>query len=506
MPQPFEVTIDSFEGIPPPGDGTFTFTAAGGYTLTLELVDNLGRRLWPGGLLSTVQGEAQNTRSPSLAFFPSHLGRMSPSAAGNLLREAQRMSADAQRRIPDYTPLAPGTLRAYAAPFVLSLADSQHKATRRYSKVLEESGWFGASATERDLTRFRDEAATAAAGNWVNLGWNLGAGPTVGRVYVVLGDDDFELLRPTTEDSGASAFAASGKVIFIRADRLHFTAAHEFVHTLPYLWSSTQMAAECGRDYHNGDSNVARGMQITFLGGEQRERQGVEASYMEGGSWTDQCTYWNLLDEFTKQQADPPVMLVQGRIAQRRQRTFGGELLPLYTFDGIPTLAEGSGGDWAIELYDATGTRLARYPFVVEWKVADLDVMRRIDSFVHVIPQHVAAAELRLVGPRGTLAKKALTGAPPTVRITSPLDSGSVSGRLTLVQWTASDPEAKRLRFSVLYSSDGGQTWLPQQLDITATHATVQLDGSTSRHLVKVLATDGTSSHSDTVEFSTSGS
>jgi hypothetical protein len=67
------------------------------------------------------------------------------------------------------------------------------------------------------------------------------------------------------------------------------------------------------------------------------------------------------------------------------------------------------------------------------------------------------------------------------------------------VRWEASDPDSETLNYSLSISSDGGETWLPLDINLIETKfvlGTALLPESTS-YLIKVRATDGVNTSED---------
>ncbi len=87
--------------------------------------------------------------------------------------------------------------------------------------------------------------------------------------------------------------------------------------------------------------------------------------------------------------------------------------------------------------------------------------------------------------------------APPTVTGVSPNGGETFTDTLPIT-WTASDPDGDELRYAVLYSADGGGSWLALATGVQTTTITVDatlLPGGT-QSLVKVIASDGLNSAS----------
>src|SRR5690606_8396494 len=88
-------------------------------------------------------------------------------------------------------------------------------------------------------------------------------------------------------------------------------------------------------------------------------------------------------------------------------------------------------------------------------------------------------------------------------RIEAPAESERVRPEedVVTVRWSGSDPDGDDVTYTVLYSPDGGDTWLMQVLDTEANEWPVVIDPEGEAHLVKVIANDGLNTSEDVVSF-----
>ncbi len=111
-----------------------------------------------------------------------------------------------------------------------------------------------------------------------------------------------------------------------------------------------------------------------------------------------------------------------------------------------------------------------------------------------LLPFEPAATGVVLRRGNAELARIAASATAPSVQITAPAAGTTLNASTPIVvNWTASDPDGDALRFTVLYSGDGGTSWAPVALDTTARTATVdgtQLRGGSNARF-RVVATDG---------------
>jgi len=143
-------------------------------------------------------------------------------------------------------------------------------------------------------------------------------------------------------------------------------------------------------------------------------------------------------------------------------------------------------------------------------------------------------ARVDVVGPGGVLASQQLSAQAPVVRITQPkpptpptphgavaashgavaASHGAVAASHGAVEFIRPSPAgtvhvawtvtpSNNILSSVLYSSDGGKTWIDRDFEDKITSFDVLLEPHVHKHQVKIVVTDGTRSSSQVVKFST---
>jgi hypothetical protein len=532
-PQPFEVRLDARFGVPPPGDGAFYFRNAGEYLLEAELVRFDGT---PGGVpvrgtVVEVRGNVVKTRGPTTMIVPIALSPPSGQDIVALRRRAAELAARASAVIPDYFPLAPGGITVRAGPF---------------QELEVDVTWFGwvKSALTPTITdeNYREDALREYLTMQMGTGGFLSGAE---RVVALLRAADFPLVEPDPDET--AAVTTSTKFIVIPLPENLLTnprsrvadstlaelLAHELAHTMPFDWSSAAMTALCGLDYHNptlprrpGPDDLARvtrlrqvanGQRITVDGaviddfaGRRMARMESRPSLMSGGdqlrrAWIDQCTYRNLVEQLVSP-PDPALILVRGRLAREGGRVVG-QLLPGYQLMGVPDLAAGAGGDWAIVLRRADGGELARFPFAPQWTTsAEHGRERNVLGLAYRVPDLPGTASIDLVGPGGARMDTLRVSAnAPTVSITSPADGSSLVALrdgIVEVRWVGADQDGDALLYTALYSPDGGETWTDMAVDRTETVFRARVERPGDDHRVRVIVTDGTRTSEAVVGFS----
>jgi hypothetical protein len=118
-----------------------------------------------------------------------------------------------------------------------------------------------------------------------------------------------------------------------------------------------------------------------------------------------------------------------------------------------------------------------------------------------MVPFPTGTAEVAIEGPDGEeLASVQSGAAAPEVTVTSPNGGEVLNGPTITLDWTADDADGDDLTYLVQVSPDGGASWLTLAANLTETGLTVDAAAvpGTEQGLVRVLATDGVNSTTDT--------
>jgi hypothetical protein len=124
------------------------------------------------------------------------------------------------------------------------------------------------------------------------------------------------------------------------------------------------------------------------------------------------------------------------------------------------------------------------------------DQETEITSFGLVIPWDGAATRVELTVDDSTAISLTVSASAPVVTSLSPDGGESFTDTLS-ISWTASDADGDDLRYTVLYSGDGGGNWTALATAVETTTLTVDstlLPGGAGLGLVKVVASDGLNS------------
>jgi hypothetical protein len=169
-----------------------------------------------------------------------------------------------------------------------------------------------------------------------------------------------------------------------------------------------------------------------------------------------------------------------------------GGLDPAYRVPSQEASLTGSAGNYCLRLMGPAGA-IANYCFDLGFQNHRTGAAIERETFSFKVPAPPGAVRLALL--RGETELAALeAGAPPELSISAPRSGERWSGR-NILSWTASDPGGRRLKYSVLYSPDGGSKWLPLATDLENTQLAVdaaELEAGDQIHF-RVLATSGLS-------------
>ena len=459
--RPWATSIMASEGLP--RFRHFLIDKAGSYTIEAELIREDGSET---GLKIGVSGQAVRTFGPDVKIVPVILSSDNPTGWGSdLEKTAQTLATDSQENIPRYYPIAPGGMNIGAAPLE-NLRSIEPGTVRKIVSLLPFTD------TSEEV---RADALTATMAQRFGTGAAMTNGP---KVVALLSDNDFDLTR---RGGTAQAYCVSTKFMVARHDSSQYTVAHELVHSMPYLWSRDQMVATFGKNYHNkADNDYGNGAYVSNRGAFLRKN--LSAIMSTGGiRWITQATYWHLLSQFN-QKPDPELLLVRGFVAREGAKR-AGFFLPSYRLEGIGDLEAAQtipANQWYISVKDQAGTELAKYPLYTRWRVADLDVERKILPFTHRIPWTPDVRSVHLMSPSGEVARQNISANRPSVAITSPANGSAVTltdGKLRL-SWRGSDPDGDSLLYSVFYSPDDGGKWRLLSMDKPETSAEISLPGN----------------------------
>jgi len=147
------------------------------------------------------------------------------------------------------------------------------------------------------------------------------------------------------------------------------------------------------------------------------------------------------------------------------------------------------GTGYHLALQDGSGNVLAGYDF--QPLVTHADPNGPI-GFSLVVPFSPAMKQVILYKDTTQLAERKASANAPQVTLLTPNGGENWSGKQT-ISWQATDADNDPLTYTVEYSADGGQTWIPLNTSLTSTSLEVNFDSvpGSDHALVRVSASDG---------------
>jgi hypothetical protein len=233
--------------------------------------------------------------------------------------------------------------------------------------------------------------------------------------------------------------------------------------------------------------------------------------------WIGDWTYEALMDAFQATaaqalgiqaitpQAEGDYLLVSGAIDPETLET---DLQPLYVIEAAGAYKARVPGDYAIVLRGAGGTELARYAFTpIEAHsgppAPDEPGAGEISRLMieEMVPFATGTTTVVIESPSGGELASVQAGATaPEVTVTAPNGGEALDGATVSIDWTAADADGDDLTYLVQVSPDNGASWQTLAANLSETGLTVDASAvpGTDQGLVRVLATDGVNSTTDT--------
>jgi uncharacterized protein (TIGR03437 family) len=170
------------------------------------------------------------------------------------------------------------------------------------------------------------------------------------------------------------------------------------------------------------------------------------------------------------------------------------ELSPLYRIDSAAQTSPSDPAGSHCVRFEGGGGRLGEHCFGIDFVDPETDEPLAEQGFSLLAPLPAGTRRIDLVRNNQQIASLAASANPPVVSILSPQPgeqwSGGESRTLT---WSGADPDDDSLIYSVMYSHDGGATWVSLSTDTADTQYTFDtaaIRGGTNVWF-RVLATDG---------------
>lgn len=169
----------------------------------------------------------------------------------------------------------------------------------------------------------------------------------------------------------------------------------------------------------------------------------------------------------------------------------GGELGQVLRQPGLPPL-EPATGDYTVRVLDCGGAVVAQdgvSPTFADDHAAALEHA----AFSVILPAPSSACAIELGRGGKVIDRRAISANAPFVDLVSPNGGELWSTGTETVRWQAGDVDGDPLRFTLLYSPDGGMTWQPLATGIETEEYAVDVSGlpGSEDARLRVLATDG---------------
>jgi hypothetical protein len=290
--------------------------------------------------------------------------------------------------------------------------------------------------------------------------------------------------------------------------------AHEIGHTLdlwhphdygPSVYSATRFWVS-ERDYEAAASTFMSYRSMLPLGVPPDIRWIDNGRYDTDNAWNAAAGVWqrNLLDQLRIGQ-DPEVILVSGTLYN--DSTAEADNFWYRLPQGIPDLMLGSFGNYSMVLIDQEGQTIGQMGFNATFQCT-MDVngtLVKMDTdsfpFLFSIPYLDGTRKIEIRNSTNhVLVYKDISPNAPTATLTFPNGGETVKGGTYAVEWTAFDADGDNLTFTLAYSNDGGDNWIPLAIDLNQTSYswnTSDLESGTD-YIIKVIAIDGVNTGEDT--------
>lgn len=267
------------------------------------------------------------------------------------------------------------------------------------------------------------------------------------------------------------------------------TLSHELEHCYGY-WHACHQIGGRGFDTRNRTVKGASLVEVMCTETDYSERWADLESYLEKyDAWYSGRPPWGAAAEAVAI-APTRYVVTTGIITPSISGASTAQLYPLRWITRTQTDEVPAGGAYCLEFRSASAL-LQSYCF--EPQQGDMhsgeNVLR---GFHYNLPWPDGTTLVQLKQGQTVLAQRAASAHPPTVHVDWPNGGEALNGPFT-VRWTGNDLDGDSLTYSVLYTPDGGGSWVPLGLPTTGT--TLSSDtaylASGEQGRIKVRVTDG---------------
>jgi len=275
------------------------------------------------------------------------------------------------------------------------------------------------------------------------------------------------------------------------------TAAHEIGHT--YGLYDEYLGGRTKKPIEHPDGDWASGFWVAH-----REPKENTHCFMGTGNfesfdrWICDESFSELLSKF-RVGTDPEIIGVSGLIFKNGTVQIGNWYYLPY---GDPDIPIGQTGNYTIKYLDAQDLVLSETAFNLSFTVvSDPPFESNVSAFGFRIPFVAGTKKIMIVHSGETLEERMISTHSPDITLTFP-NSGEIlfEGMDYTITWDGLDLDGDPLTYSLAYSWDEGQNWIPLALNVTENSYVWNTSTlrSGNRYLVKVIGTDGINTGQDT--------
>ncbi len=313
-------------------------------------------------------------------------------------------------------------------------------------------------------------------------------------------------------DNWCGIMISSNRMSVLAIERDWTADAHEIGHTYE-LWlnppNNTGIKVKDWEEYiqHPAPGRPAPGYWVNkripksdqcicFMGNEDNQNKvWIEKESRWRGR--EMYGYKHLIRKFTIK--DPELIFISGIIWKENGTV---KLDNFYRLPaGVPDLENGSSGDLNILFVDDMGKIISQVGCNVSFVIKDSTktINTSYFAFDAAFPQNTA--KIRIIYRGNIIAERSVTQNTPVVTVTYPNGGESLQpGENYTIKWTAYDTDGDKLSYTVGFSHDGGNTWIPIAVGLEGNEFIWRVADLPigNEYLIKVIATDGVNTGKDT--------
>jgi len=220
--------------------------------------------------------------------------------------------------------------------------------------------------------------------------------------------------------------------------------------------------------------------------------------------WVANSHYESLFDAFASSTAHSTSNLVEPSASALFVRGIAFEngtmeFRDMYLLDG-GAVKYPEPGEWSLVFRNSSGQVLSETPFNVSFAMFGGKTLSNVTGFAFSVPYPTSSTTIQVWRNSTLILEKQVTSYAPSIEVLSP-NGGEflMAGLNCTVTWNASDLDGDPLAYTIAYSYDSGESWIPVATDVEGNsyvwNTSLLEDGS--NYLVRVIATDGVNTGED---------